>query len=121
MVLINPHSGIRMKNTWKTAFSKSEFACQDDGSFVDAVDVSDLAGLRRFLDMVHIRHCLLRPYFETENYPLVESRELLPSFESDMWEYKQLPGFSLVAFDRPINYFQEIFQFDILHPVLEDC
>ncbi len=106
-----------MAISWKNAFSKSAYASKENASLVDGVNISGLASLRCFLDTVHIRHGLLRPYCETPDYPVVESRELLPSFESDMWEYKQLPGFSLVAFERPINYFQEIFQFDMLHAV----
>lgn len=110
-----------MKTTWKSLFSKSDFPCREDGSVPTPLQLGTLGELRRFLDVVHIRHCLVRPYFETEDYPLVEARELLPSFESDMWEYKQLPGFSLVALARPLSYFQEIFQFDILHPVLDSA
>lgn len=106
-----------MTVSWKNAFSKSSFACKENASFVDDVNIADLATLRHFLDTVHIRQCLLRPYCEIPDYPVVESRELLPSFESDMWEHKLLPGFSLVAFQRPLNYFQEIFQFDMLHSV----
>lgn len=106
-----------MTISWKNAFSNSTFACKENASFIDDINITDLATLRHFLDTVHIRHCLLRPYCELEDYPVVESRELLPSFESDMWEYKELPGFSLIAFERPINYFQEIFQFDMIHSV----
>lgn len=106
---------------WKHAFSKGEFPWRDENTFSDAVELRSLAELKRFLDAVHIKHCLLRPYFETENYPLVESRELLPSFESDLWEYKHLPGFSLVAFARPLQFFEEVFQYDILHPVLDNA
>ncbi len=54
---------------------------------------------------------------EERNYPVVEARELLPSFDSDMWEDTRLPGFSLVAFARTLKYFSEVFQYDILHPV----
>ena len=78
--------------------------------------VEDLAQLKEYLKLLYIKHYLVKPYFTTENYPLVESRELLPSFEPDPCEYKQLPAFSMVVFDRPLSYFKEIFQFDILHP-----
>jgi hypothetical protein len=67
------------------------------------------------LDRVHIAQGLVRPFLETKDYPLVESRDLLPSFESDLYEYPSLPGFSLIAFERPLDYFHEVFQFDILH------
>jgi len=81
--------------------------------------VRSLPDLRRFLDWVHIKLCLLRPYFEHGNYPVVDFRELLPSFEADAFEYKELPGFSMVALGRPLKYFQEIFQYDILHCLLD--
>lgn len=74
-----------------------------------------LMELKSFLDWTHIRHCLLRPFFEVPDYPLVEPRELLPSFEVDLYEYKELPGFSMVAFELPLQSFQEIFQYDVLH------
>ena len=77
-----------------------------------------LEALKHFLDAVHVKFCLLKPWCETENYPLVDSRDLLPSFEAELWEYKGLPGFSMVAFARPLESFSEIFQYDILHPVL---
>eukprot|EP00831_Metopus_contortus_P017342 TRINITY_DN17308_c0_g1_i1.p1 TRINITY_DN17308_c0_g1~~TRINITY_DN17308_c0_g1_i1.p1 ORF type:complete len:580 (-),score=84.30 TRINITY_DN17308_c0_g1_i1:270-2009(-) len=74
-----------------------------------------LEELKEFIDYEHIKYCLLKPYFEVKDYPLVEARELLPSFEVDMYEHKSLPGFSMVAFERQLNSFQEIFQFDALH------
>jgi hypothetical protein len=81
--------------------------------------VQSLTDLKRFLDWVHIRQCLLKPYCEHDNYPVVDFRELLPSFEADAFEYKELPGFSMVAIGRPLKYFQEIFQYDILHCLLD--
>lgn len=83
----------------------------------DEVAAGDLAALRRFLDAAHVCHCLAKPYQEMDNYPVVETRELLPSFDTDMYEYNRLPGFSLVAFGRPLDYFSEIFQYDKLHAV----
>lgn len=79
-----------------------------------------LGELRRFLDAVHIRECLVRPYQETAPYPLVEGRELLPSFDSDMYEYGNLPGFAMVALGRPLDYFSEVFQYDNLHSPREE-
>lgn len=70
--------------------------------------------LKEFLEYVHIKKGLLEAYDAT--YPLVEPRELLPSFEKNFAEYKHLPSFSLVAFNRPLSYQEEIFQFDLLHP-----
>ncbi|MDD3313291.1 hypothetical protein [Pseudodesulfovibrio sp.] len=78
-------------------------------------EMRTLEDLKRYLDLVHIKYCLLKPYFEVEDYPLVGARELLPSFEVDLYEYKNLPGFSMVAFERPLNSFQEVFQYDALN------
>ncbi len=77
----------------------------------------DRALLKDFLEYVHIKSGLLAPY--NPDYPLVEARELLPSFEKTFYEYKDLPSFSLVAFNRPLNYQEESFQFDLLHPASE--
>lgn len=104
---------------WTSAFTKGAFPWQGASGFDDAVFVSTLPQLKRFLDEVHIKHCLLRPYAETERYPLVESRDMLPSFETELWEYKQLPGFSLVAFERPLQSFNEVYQYDILHSITD--
>lgn len=110
-----------MTFSWEQAFTKvKEFNPYADEDNLDIIQVSTLSELRTFLDWVHIKHCLLKPYFENKDYPLVESRELLPSFESDPWEHKSVPGFSMVALARPINYFAETFQFDILHDLLGD-
>lgn len=99
---------------WKKAFSKAPgFKEYEQGNASPAL--KKLNELKVFLDWCHIKHCLIRPYFEVDDYPLVEARELLPSFEVDLYEYKALPGFSMVAFERPLNSFQEIFQYDALH------
>ncbi|WP_308621344.1 hypothetical protein [uncultured Desulfovibrio sp.] len=103
---------------WQDVFSKDGHPWRDACTLSDPLAVRDLAALKRFLDAVHIRHCLVRPYQEVKGYPLVESRELLPSFDNDMFEHKELPGFALVAFARQLDYFSEIFQFDKLHPVV---
>ncbi len=108
-----------MKITWKNAFSEADFPWKDEESFSDDLQITSLSQLKHFLDIVHIRQCLIKPFQELPNYPLLESRELLPSFDPDPWEYEGMPGFSLVAFDRPISFFQEIFQFDLLHPATD--
>ncbi len=107
-----------MSLLWKEAFTLGDFSWSNTSSFSDIIEITDLEGLKHFLDAVHVKFCLLKPWCETENYPLVDSRDLLPSFEAELWEYKGLPGFSMVAFDRPLESFSEIFQYDILHPVL---
>ncbi len=107
-----------MSFDWKDAFTQvPDITWQNPFALRHPISISTLENLRRFLDFVHIKYCLLRPYLQTQNYPLVSPQELLPSFESNLYEYQELPGFSLVVFDRPIDYFQEIFQFDILHCV----
>jgi len=70
--------------------------------------------LKDFLEFVHIKKGLLDPY--DARYPLVEPRELLPSFEKNFAEYPELPSFSMVVFNRGLAYQEEIFQFDLLHP-----
>ena len=107
-----------MSFDWKDAFTQvPDITWQNPFALRHPISISTLENLRRFLDFVHIKYCLLRPYLQSQDYPLVSPQELLPSFESNLYEYQELPGFSLVAFDRPIDYFQEIFQFDILHCV----
>ncbi len=69
--------------------------------------------LKEFLEYLHIKKGLLEAY--TADYPLIEARELLPSFEINFAEYKDLPSFSMVAFNRPLDYQREVFQFDLLH------
>jgi hypothetical protein len=105
---------------WKKAFSKVPgLNWKSQTKFSDVVIINSLAKLKTFLDLVHIKYCLLKPYAEVADYPVVESRALLPSFEPELFEYKELPGLLLVALDRPINSFQEIFQFDRLHNIME--
>ena len=103
-----------MPTTWTKLFTQATPAWADAETLAAPVKISTLEGLKHFLDLVHIKFCLAKPYFELEDYPVVEARELLPSFECDPWEHKDLPGFSLVALGRTINYFSEVFQFDML-------
>jgi len=109
-----------MSFDWKKAFSQCGIPWDTHNTFAAPINLTSLIELKEFLDIVHTKSCLLKPFCENEDYPIVDNRELLPSFESDMWEYKNLPGFSLVAFDRQINYFSEIFQFDILHSLMDE-
>lgn len=106
--------------SWNEAFTKGKLSWRDEWHLRDHLVVDSIAGLKNFLDLAHMRYGLIKPYFETPNYPLVEGRELLPSFDADLWEHKDLPGFSLVCFGRPINYFSEVFQFDLLPPVTSE-
>jgi hypothetical protein len=78
--------------------------------------IQDRYLLKDYLEYVHIQKGLLEPYDAA--YPLVEPRELLPSFEKNFAEFKYLPSFSMVAFNRSLSYQDEIFQFDVLHPIL---
>lgn len=104
---------------WKKAFSNAPEYREYGKEETPSPDLETLKELKSFLDFTHIKHCLLRPYFEVDEYPLVEARELLPSFEVDLYEYKALPGFSMVAFERPLSSFQEVFQYDALHSLAD--
>lgn len=106
-----------MTAAWEKLFTQAEPAWKDAWSTAGPLHLSSLEALRNFLDLAHIKYCLVKPYCELPDYPLVETRELLPSFESDLREHEKLPGFSLVAFARPLEYFHEIFQFDLLSPL----
>ncbi len=79
--------------------------------------IQDRYLLKDFLEYLHIKKGLLAAY--DSSYPMVEPRELLPSFEKNFAEYKHLPCFSLIAFNRALSYQEEIFQFDLLHPAGE--
>ncbi len=103
---------------WKKVFSKDGLPWEDERTLKDVISIQSLEELYNFLNAVHIRYCLVKPYQTTKNYPVVEGRELLPSFDNDMWEYSNLPGFSMVALARPLKYFSEIFQYDAIHPIL---
>jgi len=102
---------------WKKLFTQDGAAWSGAFALAARPKLQTLDSLRRFLDCIHINYCLVRPYWELPDYPLVETRDLMPSFEADPWEHKKLPGFSLVALARPIRYFTEVFQFDYLKPV----
>ncbi|QJB58497.1 hypothetical protein HFN16_15565 [Pseudodesulfovibrio sp. zrk46] len=108
-----------MSGMWKKAFSKAPDFEKYGKKNSPATNVSTIEKLKKFLDFCHIKYCLLKPYFEVDDYPLVEARELLPSFEVDLYEYKALPGMSLVVFERQLNSFQEVFQYDALHALSE--
>ncbi len=79
--------------------------------------INDLDTLKLFLDLIHAKVGLLERF--SADYPVVDLRELLPSFDPQFTEYKQLPGFSMIALGRPIDYQAEPFQFDLL-PHQED-
>jgi len=106
--------GFRMK--WQSAFSRiPTVKALKNGHLLPKTPLRDLEDLRQFLDLVHTKFCLLRPYAETKGYPIIDARELLPSFEPNLTEYPELPGFSMVALGRQLDYFNETFQFDLLH------
>ncbi|MBI4773289.1 MAG: hypothetical protein HY788_03750 [Deltaproteobacteria bacterium] len=73
----------------------------------------DLFALKSIIEQVQVKVGLIDPYSQT--YPLIEARELQPPFDPAILEYKELPGFSMVAFDRPLEYQDESFQYDLLH------
>ena len=101
---------------WQNAFSKiPTFKALKNGHLLPKSPLRDLDDLRRLLDFIHIKFCLLKPYAEIKGYPMVDARDLLPSFEPSLTEFPELPGFSMVALGRSLDYFNEIFQFDLLH------
>ncbi|WP_243546323.1 hypothetical protein [Pseudodesulfovibrio tunisiensis] len=105
---------------WEKAFSEVPgLFRKNESSEATPLELRTIEQVKSHFDWLHIKHCLLKPYFETEEYPLVESRELLPSFEVDLYEYKALPGFTAVVFERPLSSFQEIFQYDSLHSLTD--
>lgn len=98
-------------------FSEVNLAGTSLASFKKDAVIRDRYILKDYLEYIHIKQGLLAAY--NHSYPLVEPRELLPSFEKNFSEYRHLPSFSLVAFNRPLSYQEEIFQFDLLHPLEE--
>ena len=111
-----------MKLSWENAFSLvNGYRWEDTNTLKKPTYFDTLESLHRYLDIIHIKFCLLKPFFkDPQHYPLVNSQDLLPSFEPSLEEYRGLPGFSLVVFNRPISYFNECFQFDLLH-CIEDA
>ena len=101
------------------AFSQSKWKFDNQPDSFNFISITPLADLKEYLDFVHIRETLLKPFFENKNYPLIDMRSLLPSFESDSYEYHNLPGFSMLVLDRELSSFQEVFQYDSLHPISE--
>jgi hypothetical protein len=98
-------------------FSEVQLGGFSLAAFKQGAAIRDRYVLKDFLEYVHIKSGLLDLYGPF--YPLVEVRELLPSFEKNFAEYLHLPSFSLVAFNRPLSYQEEIFQFDLLHTLEE--
>ncbi len=107
---------MNQQDKWRKCFCDvPELVWQEDGSVLHNTPLNTLERLKQFLDFVQIRYCLVRPFLTIPDYPLVEIRDLLPSFESDLYEFTNLPGFSMVAFGRSLKYFNEQFQFELLH------
>ncbi len=101
----------------KNCFTKSKYTWKHETAFRDFIEIETLGELKKFLDIVHIRSALIKPLNEFQNYPIVDFRSLMPSFDSDPFEYHELPGFSMLIFDRPLQSFSELFQYDPLFPV----
>ena len=98
-------------------FSEVQLGGVSLAAFKQGAAIKDRYVLKDFLEYVHIQQGLLAPY--DSSYPIIEIRELLPSFEKNFAEYRHLPSFSMVAFNRPLAYQEEIFQFDLLHTLEE--
>ncbi|MBQ9452475.1 MAG: hypothetical protein IJU65_04165, partial [Desulfovibrio sp.] len=69
---------------WQEVFSKDGLPWCNAAQLAAPIAIRDLASLKLLLDAVHIRFCLVKPDQESKHYPLVEGRELLPSFDNDM-------------------------------------
>ncbi len=110
-----------MKRKWYEFFREAEnIVWSNKSTPLPKFKLNNIIALKKYLDIVHAQQCLIKPYFDFQRYPLLDTRELLPSFEADLYEFEHLPGFSMVAFERPIDYFNEIFQFDIIHSPQEE-
>ena len=72
-----------MKVSWRKAFTKSYLKWDDHWS-VRVPELGSLEEFKNFLDLVHIRFCLIKPYLEVPDYPPLDTRELLPSFDADL-------------------------------------
>ena len=73
-----------------------------------------LSEFQQVLEYHHIKAGLLNAY--DSHYPLVEPRELIPSFDAPHIEHHGLPAFGVLILDREISYQDEVFQFDLLTP-----
>ncbi len=103
---------------FKEIFSKSPWLQKKTHlGYYDDLSVQNITELKEFLDIVHVKEALIRPYFNVRKYPYVDVRSLLPSFDQDVFEYNQLPGFTLVVLDRQLSSFRELFQYDMLYNI----
>ena len=59
---------------WKKCFSEGPWPFEKDELFMaEALSITTLVELKSFLDMVHIRQALLRPFAECKDYPVVDT------------------------------------------------
>ncbi len=70
--------------------------------------------LKEFLEYVHLKKGCWRPTTPTTRW---SNPGVAALFRKNFAEYNYLPSFSMVAFNRPLSYQDEIFQFDLLHPL----
>lgn len=93
---------------WLAAFSRvPTVRCLDNGLLVPLETMRHMAQVQDFLTYVHIKFCLLKPFAEHEQYPVVDARDLLPSFEPTLYEYATLPGFSWSFLTGPSIIFRK--------------
>ena len=71
---------------WQDVLTRGETAWKDEYTPALGTGLRTLPDMLRFLDSVHIRMCLAKPYADNPSYPLVEPRELLPTFDNPMYE-----------------------------------
>ncbi len=102
----------------RNCFLSSKYPCPVEKDDYELESIENLQDMKNYLDIMHIRECLITPYNEhRKNYPLIDPRALLPSFDQDPFEYTHLPGFSMLVLDRELHSFSEFFQYDPLLPV----
>ncbi len=104
----------------KDCFTKAKFAWENETELREDIHLEKLQDLKEFLDIVHIRSALIKPYNEHKDYPIIDTRSLIPSFDNDPYEYHELPGFSMLVLDRQLHPFTEIFQYDPLFRVFSE-
>ncbi len=96
----------------ENCFTDAHFAWGSGTELRENIHLENLQELKEFLDIVHIRSALIKPYIEHSEYPIIDTRSLIPSFDNDPFEYHELPGFSMLVLDRQLHPFTEVFQYD---------
>ncbi len=104
----------------KDCFTDSKYAWKNETELRELVHLKTIPELKEFLDIIHIRSALISPLNSWEDYPIIDTRSLIPSFDNDPYEYHSLPGFSMLVLDRQLHPFTEVFQYDPLYQVCSE-